>query len=249
MQQPKQQCPSCMKYCGINDLVCSGCLEELPKRPADSTPTEQIHSAPINQNDYSPFSSGVVDENDNSRSEQDSIEVESREQAEVGGALSTADDHATNNPYQSASSVDSMLSQWSFFNAGEIVVGLVWIVVCVSGLFFMPGLGIGLLTLSLPPLVRTALVVARRRPGGKEFTLTQKVGLLVGSTVLTMLAIVTVGVCVIAGLFAGCFAGLPLGANAAPVIGMVFGGIGGLVLGTWVCLIVVRARWKSDMSR
>ena len=83
--------------------------------------------------------------------------------------------------------VDLPPSQWGALSTAEIVVGVVWIVACVPVLFFMPGLGIALLSFSLPPLVRTALVVARRRHGGKEFSPVQKVGLFVGSAVLTAL--------------------------------------------------------------
>ncbi|MDB4621240.1 hypothetical protein OAG82_00145 [Rubripirellula sp.] len=248
-QQEQQRCPACMRYCGIDDLVCPECAEELDKPIADAMTTGQPDSLPVKQEGASLISSGVAGEGGIVLSDEDSGKVESREEGGMENPLPTADGHALNDPYRSAVPVDLPPSQWGALSTAEIVVGVVWIVACVPVLFFMPGLGIALLSFSLPPLVRTALVVARRRHGGKEFSPVQKVGLFVGSAVLTALGTITVGVCVLAGTFAGCFAGMPAGGDGGPVVGMVLGGIGGLLLGVWGCSRVVSARWLRDMNR
>lgn len=185
--------------------------------------------------------------NDNgSPNESDSKPSSLADESELETMLRSADSLASNesgaaDPYRSAVPVEQSSDAMGALSANEIAAGGVWLVFCAAIFFYLPGVGITLLVLSLPVLVRTAIVVARRRHDGEEFSSIQKIGILFGSAALISLVVFLVVVCVSGGVLAGCFAAIATSSENLSVMiaEMVAGGIAGLLLGVWACARVI----------
>ena len=179
-------------------------------------------------------------------SERDSKPGDLPDDSKLGMILPSPDDpvfHESGaaDPYRSAAPVHQPPDAMGSLSGNEIVAATLWVVFCVAVLFYLPGVGITLLIFSLPALVRTAIVLARRRHGGEEFSPGQKIGIFFGSAALIWFVVSVVGVCVSVGVFAGCLAGIAANVVDAyqGIAGMVVGGILGLLLGAWVCIRVI----------
>ena len=118
-----------------------------------------------------------------------------------------------------------------------------------------PGLGVFLAVLSIPPFVRTLMVVNRRKAMGQQVSGGRKAGLFLGSLGVTLLITwATMFAAAIAFFFSclGAFAFLDPGASGGANVEAVFLWITigftltftGLVL--WAFSFWIRARWRRD---
>jgi len=133
------------------------------------------------------------------------------------------------------------------------VYGLIGIVVWIAFCFYLmvlnPGLGIVLLVLSVPPLIRTSLVVANRRRFGMEVDNYSRIVLYVSSIAILAMVLLVVGVCVLVGVFIGCIVSVSLGSYRDPEAGMLLGGGVGLLLALVPSILIIVARWRIDTRR
>ncbi len=114
-----------------------------------------------------------------------------------------------------------------------------------------PGLGICLAVLSLPPVIRTCLVVYRRKTQGRNVTPTEKIGLYLVSFFVTALILTVLAVAGFATFFVVCL-GTYGGTLKGLGLGMVIGGIVALVvigLLCWPAVLWIRHRWRKDVRQ
>lgn len=147
-------------------------------------------------------------------------------------------------------------SGWSFELASLMLI-ITLIAVCCGLIVRFPGLGIVLAILALPPLVRTLLVVQRRKKSGRGTGTSSKIGLYLESLIVTGVVVTalvtTILGSLIVSLFVMCTAGLGTNRNSdlLPVLGILCGVLSLVVLAMciWPFWTWIRARWRRDTSQ
>ncbi len=141
--------------------------------------------------------------------------------------------------------------------AMSLIGGATLIVICIVLYMVLPGIGIAVVILALPALIRTMIVVQRQKSSGKTVTEGKGLTLFLSSLVTTYLisfvtfvatAAVFLGLAIVL-LFATCFSLASNQRNFDPDQVMFGIGIVSLVVGAavfWGFSFWVRERWRRD---
>ncbi len=139
------------------------------------------------------------------------------------------------------------------FGLSSLFLTTAFVAVAAALVAALPGFGIGIAILLAPPLVRTWLVVGRKRQLGQQVGAGQKILLYFGSVATTFIITSVVTVASV-GTFCGTclgLAGLSGGSDSSSFINGLIVASGLLTL-TVVCLLLwafskwIRARWRRD---
>jgi hypothetical protein len=107
------------------------------------------------------------------------------------------------------------------FSLASIMIVMTLLAVLMSIYTMAPGLGIALMVLSVPALIRTVVLAMQRGSRGKPLTFGQKAGVFAAWIGLGVVIVIAAGV----AFFVSCLVGLPGGAAVA----ITFGSIGAIV--------------------
>lgn len=139
------------------------------------------------------------------------------------------------------------------FSLGTLLLAITVFCVLLGITVAAPGLGIPLALLAVPPAIRTAMVVRRRKDGGLKTSGAEKATLFVMSAFVTWVIVI----CLISSCcltFCGvCAGGLLLsGGNPDEQVLLMFAGAVTLVVGilvVWAFSFWIRGRWRRDVSK
>jgi hypothetical protein len=108
------------------------------------------------------------------------------------------------------------------FSLASILIVMTLVAVLCSIYTMAPGLGIALMVLSVPALIRTVVLAMQRGSRGKPLTFGQKAGVFAAWIGLSVVIVIAAGV----AFFVSCLVGLPTGKLE---IAFTLGGIGAIV--------------------
>ena len=138
------------------------------------------------------------------------------------------------------------------FSISTLLLVMTLVAIVAALIAAEPGLGVSFCILLAPVLVRTAIVVRRRKEAGREVSLGEKVALIGGSFVVVNVILAVVCVAAV-----GSFCGVCLGLAAAtgsermwPIF-MLFSGAVSLVVSVWLIRQFskwVAARYRRDVE-
>ena len=253
----KQRCPHCNAVYEVGLSVCPECGLEtqnpqvVSPQVDSSEPVGNLHDSEDDQSVSRNPGASTENTGQDAESTRDGLRAFDQAGLEAAQSDPMASDTYLPSPYQPAVPVEWLDQRLISFGPAEIGFGVGWILICVMLVFYTPGLGILALVLSIPPLIRTGLLLLRRRRLGKDLTNEQKVFLFFGSAVVSTAIIAVVIVCVGVGVFAGCLAGLAIGGMGGNgiAIGVISGGILGLALALLPCMLIIRSRWRRHLER
>lgn len=114
------------------------------------------------------------------------------------------------------------------------------VAVCCGLFVAAPGLGVGVCILLVPVLVRTAMVVSRREEAGLPVSAGEKIGLVIGSFVVTTVVLTVVAVAAVGTFCAVC---LTARTEAAIPFALLIGG------GAGIAILVLMIRWVRHRYR
>ena len=251
MQQPDQQnCPLCLSVCALPGVVCPQCSAKLRKQfPVPKQPA-QIEASHIQPGSNTPFSMEAVKNGVNPFSEQATNGSETAGPVELETLQAYTGGGDPSDPYLSTVAGGSQSGGVRSLGSLGIICMIGWIVLCIYFLVAIPGVGIALLVLSIPPLIRTTMVVARRQQFDKQVGNAGRVGLFLGSLLTFAVMVCVIGVSVLVGMYAGCIAaGQNIGGIRNIDQGMMLGACIGLLLSVIPLGFVVVSRWKRDVNR
>jgi len=228
----QQCCPLCSVVPAPSGAICQQCSAKLQKK--FPIPAHRKLNQP---SENPPSANQMVANGSNPFSEEVTKSLEAGEQQT--GELDVYD------AYRPSAGLGAPSLDGNFVSGFGIVCFIGWIGFCFYLLSVASGVGIALLVLSIPSLIRTVLVVARRQQSGAIVTGAQKATLLIGSVLTIVVLSLVVGVCVLVGCFVACFVGLT---TADALHWIEFGGWVGLIVGVAASLWILVVRWKRDVN-
>ncbi|MEQ1906691.1 MAG: hypothetical protein ABL888_21070 [Pirellulaceae bacterium] len=150
------------------------------------------------------------------------------------------------------SPVHSTAANQSTFQISSLMLITTLIAACLAMILAVPGLGIILTICSLPPLIRTVILVRRRVKTGLPVEAGSKVVWFLGSLGTTILITFVTCCLSFAAFFGSCLVMLPIadrGGDIEPLFVIAIAAsliAAGLVL--WLFSFWMRARWRRDTT-
>jgi hypothetical protein len=152
-----------------------------------------------------------------------------------------------------AASVASQTEGLSFGLSGLMLL-IALIAVVVTLIQAAPGLGIALGVLLAPPLVRTWLVLGKKRDLRQQVGFAEKLLLFLGSFATTAVILCVVSIATVGTFCATCLglyalgAGRSQGTSTAALIMVGIATLSVFLLLIWLFSFWIRARWRRDMG-
>ena len=152
--------------------------------------------------------------------------------------------------HSDSTKVHSAAANQSTFRISSLLLITTLIAVCLALIVSVPGLGILLSIFSLPPLIRTTILVRRRVKSGLPVDASSKVAWYLGSLGTTL--VITFATCCLSfgAFFVSCLVFLPLaerrgtGSEVLAIACTTSVIVAGLVL--WLFSFWLRSRWRRD---
>ena len=141
---------------------------------------------------------------------------------------------AANSQYVLAAAVDentgNLHERTKFqFSLASVMLIVTFAAVLMSIYTMAPGLGIALMVLSVPALVRTAVIAMQKGSRGKPLTFAEKAGIFLAWIGLGIVIIIAAGI----AFFVSCLMGLAGGESTAILFGSIGAIIAAIVLGVF----------------